>query len=272
MDIKGIDISSYHGKIDWEKVKADGIQFVIIRAGWGKANSDTRFTKNIKDAINCGLNIGVYWYLYAKNERDIVANADKCDAVINAFRKSINMKVWAIWQEDSDKYRGKNNKTERTTWLKKFCELMTEKGYDMGIYSGVDYLNKRLNKITEYPIWLGYYATNLNNHNPFMWQYSTSGKVDGIITRVNLNYLIDANYKIVEPIPIPKTYPELTKGMRSEYIKMFKSRLTELGYQIEDMSNMYDPKLIPIVKKFQEDNDLVVDGVIGSNTWNKLYK
>ena len=101
---KGIDVSNYQGKIDWAKVKADGIDFVIIRAGWGKTNVDPKFRANIEGAVTAGLNVGVYWFLYAKNENDIVLNAKKCADVIEPYRKQINLKVWADWEYDSDKY------------------------------------------------------------------------------------------------------------------------------------------------------------------------
>ena len=64
---KGIDVSHHQGKIDWEKVKADGIGFAVIRAGFGNSASqkDTRFEENIKGALAAELPAGAYWFSYA---------------------------------------------------------------------------------------------------------------------------------------------------------------------------------------------------------------
>lgn len=271
MATKGIDISSFHGKIDWDKVKADGVQFVIIRAGWGKVDTDPRFEKNIQDALKTGLCVGVYWYIYAKRKRDIVVNAEKCDSVIAPYKKSIKMKVWACWQEDSDKYKGRSKKEERTELVKLFCEEMTNRGYKVGIYSTTDYMNKKFTDINEYPLWLGYYATTFRGYNPEIWQYTTVGKIDGITKNVDINFLYDADTQDTTLLPTPKTYPKLEKGMCSQYVKTLQIKLFELGYYQEKYTTTFDKSTLLAVMDFQKDSNLVVDGVVGSETWKALY-
>ena len=271
MNIRGIDVSSYHGKIDWEKVKADGIQFVIIRAGWGKVDTDPKFEQNIKDALKIGLKVGVYWYIYAKRKRDIIVNAEKCDSVIAPFKKSIKMKVWACWQEDSDKYKGRTTKAERTELVKLFCEEMTNKGYNVGIYSSTDYMNKKFTDVNDYPLWLGYYATTFSGYNPEIWQYTTVGNVDGITKKVDINYLYDGETKSMTPLPTPKTYPQLKRGMCSIYVKTLQTKLFELGYYKEKYTTTFEQSTLSAVVAFQKDSNLVVDGVVGPETWKALY-
>jgi len=272
MVVRGIDVSDYHGKIDWDKVKADGIQFAIIRAGWGKVNTDTRFIANIKDALNVDIDVGVYWYIYAKRKGDIIANAEKCASVINAYKKSIKMKVWACWQEDSDKYKGRTTKADRTELVKLFCNEMKSRGYGVGIYTTTDYMNKKFTDINEYPLWLGYYATTFSGYNPEIWQYTTIGKIEGVAKKVDINYIYNQEVREASFLPTPDTYPELKIGMRSQYVKGLQKQLFELGYYKEKYTTEFEQSTLSAVVAFQKDSNLVVDGVVGPKTWKALYK
>lgn len=74
---KGIDVSHWQGRIDFEKVKSQGYSFVMINAGYGKyiSQKDENFEKNYAAARKAGLNIGTYWYSYALTEADALAEA-----------------------------------------------------------------------------------------------------------------------------------------------------------------------------------------------------
>ena len=277
MERKGIDVSNYQGKIDWAKVKADGISYVIIRAGWGKTNVDPRFRANIEGAISAGLDVGIYWFLYAKNENDITLNAKKCYETIEPYRKSITLKVWADWEYDSDKYKPGLTKAQRTAWVKKFCEEMKKYGYNVGIYANPDYLKSKFNDISEYPLWLAYYATSKGKYDPFMWQYSSSGKVDGIVSRVDMDILYGD--KVSNPSqPTQKQYPTLKEGANNEYVKLLQSLLKEKGYECGAIDGKFGPKTKKAVEKFQRENvdvygkKLEVDGKVGPLTWGALTK
>ena len=72
MNIKGIDVSVWQGKIDWKKVKADGIVFAMIRVGYGSSQGDnckmdTYFKANVEGALAAGVEAGIYFYSYAKS-------------------------------------------------------------------------------------------------------------------------------------------------------------------------------------------------------------
>lgn len=184
---KGIDVSNYQGNIDWNKVKADGVEFVIIRAGWGKSGRDPKFKEYIDGAIKVGLNIGIYWFLYAKNENDIVGNANSCVSVIGAYKDKINLKVWADWEYDSDNYCSGLSKDTRTKWVKRFCQEVEKYGFETGIYANPDYIKNKFNDISDYPLWLAYYSNSKGSYNPYMWQYSSKGKVNGISGNVDMD-------------------------------------------------------------------------------------
>lgn len=268
-ELKGIDVSNYQGKIDWVKVKADGINFVIIRAGWGKTNIDPKFRDNIEGAVTAGLNVGIYWFLYAKTENDIVLNAKKCQETIEPYRSAITMKVWADWEYDSDKYKPGLTKQQRTAWVKKFLEEMKRYGFDVGIYANPDYLKTKFTDVSEYPLWLAYYATSKGKYNPLMWQYSSSGKVNGITSRVDM----DIYYGTAESAPMPspeKKYPVIKSGSTGEYVKLCQSYLNDYGFNCGAVDGIFGPKTLAAVKAFQKDRGLEVDGCVGPITWGAL--
>lgn len=202
---KGIDVSNYQGNIDWSKVKSDGIEFVIIRAGWGKNSVDAKFKTYIENAIKQDLNIGIYWFLYGKTEADVIANAVKCDSVIKPYKDKINMKVWADWEYDSDNYCKGLNKTTRTKWVKAFCNKLTSLGYKTGIYANPDYIKNKFNDISDYPLWLAYYSSTKGSYNPLIWQHSSKGRVNGISGNVDMDIYYGeeiANNKTVVQVPV----------------------------------------------------------------------
>lgn len=189
--IKGIDVSRHQGVINWKKVMIDGIDFAIIRAGYGKFVEDNYFRINMDGAIENGVHIGVYWFLYCASVEDAIINANKCDEIIKKYRDYITLKVWCDYEYDSDKYaKNKGAVTDnnfRTNCVIAFCERLKELGWDVGVYANPDYLKHKFTKaVRNYPLWLAQYATS-KSYDCFMWQYSSKGKVDGIKGNVDMN-------------------------------------------------------------------------------------
>lgn len=181
----GCDISYWQGNVDFVKMKNAGIKAVIIRAGYG-TTTDKNFIKYIKGAIAAGINIGVYWFLYAKNRSRAKANAAKCIALIAPYRDHIKLGIWADWEYDSDKNAGKLTAAARSELVDTFCEEIKTAGYEVGIYSNQDYIKSgkfTRDLIAKYPIWFaryaaktGAYADKGRDGKPYMWQYTDSGK------------------------------------------------------------------------------------------------
>lgn len=206
--MQGIDVSNYQGNIDWAKVKASGKDFAIIRAGWGQTNTDPKFKEYIENAIKNGFNIGIYWFIYARSEKDAINNAIKCDSLIAPYKQYINFKVWADWEYDSDNYCKGLDKNTRTQWVKAFCNKIKERGYDVGIYANPDYIKNKFGDISEYPLWLAYYTSSVNSamaYNPLMWQYSSKGRVNGIGGNVDLDEYYGNFIQVKTEEPKPKT-------------------------------------------------------------------
>lgn len=108
--MQGIDVSENNGFIDWQMAASSGVEFAIIRLGWGKRHLDRRFYENINGAINAGLKVGVYYYSYAVTQEEA---EDEADFVIETLDDcgltpdKLEMGVW-IDEEDADKWRSRH--------------------------------------------------------------------------------------------------------------------------------------------------------------------
>ena len=208
----GFDISKHNGSIDFNKVKAEGYDFVIIRAGYGKSTKDSRFDENIRKALNAGLKVGVYWFIYAKTSNDILGNAKMAIATIGNWKDKITMGVWADYEYDSDKYVGRMlSVQERTAWVKAFCNYMIDKGYDCGVYANPDYLDNKFGNLKSYKLWIARYTDNVDkvkDYKPYMWQYTSYGRVNGINGNVDIDKLLEES--VETPIEDPKCYGIVT--------------------------------------------------------------
>lgn len=191
--MEGIDISTYQD-IDWEIVKISGIEFVIIRAGYGRNGIDKKFKKNIESCIENKIPVGVYWFIYAINEQEAVKNAEKCHSLIAPYKDKITMKVWCDFEYDTDKNAKSRGviftKKMRTKIIRAFCEKIKQYGYEAGVYANPDYLNNKLEDLSEYPLWLAGYGiseSKAKEYAPLIWQYTSKGKVNGIKGNVDMD-------------------------------------------------------------------------------------
>jgi GH25 family lysozyme M1 (1,4-beta-N-acetylmuramidase) len=220
--MKGIDVSKHQYNIDWSCVDTD---FAIIRAGYGLKTKDSYFDKNVKGALENGIKIGFYWFLYCLNESEAVQNAIMFDKVIRTYKDKITMKVWCDFEYDTDRYANDKgvffDKKARTDLVKAFCSKMIELGYDVGVYANPDYLKSKFNDLSKYPLWLAWYNTTekrAKEYKPYMWQYTSDGTLDGINGRVDMNYCFEYSQKCL---------PNLTGFIGGSIVK----GLQEKGYK-----------------------------------------
>ncbi len=191
--MKGIDVSKYQGKIDWEAVKSSGIEFAIIRAGYGLCTPDECFEYNITEAKRVGLKVGVYWFSYALNEEDAVIEADYCHHKIQKHK--MDFPVFYDFEYATEEYAEKNGvsytNASRSAIIKAFCDRIKRYGYDSGIYTNLDYIKYKLDMkpLEEYPLWLADYSnsTGQTERKEFMRQTTSEGKVQGIKGNVDLD-------------------------------------------------------------------------------------
>lgn len=200
---KGIDVSTWQGTIDWERVRAAGIEFAIIRAGFGGNNLDTQFARNISECNRLGIPCGVYWFSYALNEADAAQEAEYCLAAIAPYR--VDYPVFFDFEYDSTRYaQSKGVKVTRelvTKMAEAFCERVVGAGYTAGVYTNLDYSRNMLDlsKLSAYELWWAWWAdaAEPNREGVCVWQYTSKGRVDGIAGNVDL----DLCFKSFPPEP-----------------------------------------------------------------------
>lgn len=203
---RGIDVSTYQGTIDWAKVKADSIDFAIIKATQGRSETgtyrnftDSKFAANIVDADRCGIRVGVYHYLTAQTVMGAMEEADLFLSAIDPYKSIIDL--WAVVDVES-KYLP-TDKTLLTQIVNTFCSRINSSGYRPMVYTNPDFLVNRLNDITYWDLWLALWRNKANvpslsdYPNMKVWQWG-SETVDGIAGKVDANYMI-AEMPVEEP-------------------------------------------------------------------------
>ncbi len=257
--MKGIDVSYHNGVINWGMVK-QSVDFAIIRAGYGKSQMDKQFINNICGAHTAGMKIGIYWFIYAANTADAVLNAKMCEKCIEGYKDIITMRVWADWEYDSDK-RNPQTKESRTEIVKAFCDYLQSKGYEVGVYSNIDYIENKFGDLSMYPLWLARYYSNINGYQPYMWQYTSKERVPGIVSAVDMN----TYYGDLQGFS-PKR-GTLKLGSRGRDVTYLQERLSAKGYRVGPVDGIFGKMVLVAVKTCQADNNLVIDGIVGAKTW-----
>lgn len=196
----GIDVSKHNGIINWEKVKKDSCDFAILRAGYGKFSNqiDSLFKYNANQCIFNKIQFGVYWFSYALDEKDAIAEAETCYNTIKDYLDSMTLPVFYDFEYDSESYAEKQgvyfNNASRTAIINAFCKFFKDKNIPCGYYSNSDYLkNKLYPKKLNFPLWLAQYNNLVAAYDCVLVQRSSSGKVDGIAGNVDMNENISLN-------------------------------------------------------------------------------
>lgn len=194
---KGIDVSSHNGRIDWAKVKADGVEFAFIRVGYrgsteGALSLDTTFKYNIENAISNGIDVGVYFYTQAINEEEAVKEAEYVLDAIEPYDISYPVVY------DIEEYEGGRaddlSQDQYTANTKAFLRTVENAGYEPMVYANLKglFIMQDIYELKEYKKWFAYYIYPL--YYPYelsIWQYSSTGRVDGIKGDVDLNIKFD---------------------------------------------------------------------------------
>ena len=190
---KCIDVSTWQGSIDFNKVKSAGYNYVIIRAGYGKEKSqkDNMFETNYKNAKSAGLKVGAYWFSYAMSPSTATAEADACLSCIKG--KKFELPVYYDMEYQPAMSTSNSNYTKMAV---NFCNKLKSNGFKSGVYSSAsvyDYLlNRKTLKNNGISIWNAewYIKPSITCD---VWQYSDNGRINGISTNVDLNYIYNLN-------------------------------------------------------------------------------
>ena len=190
---KGIDVSSFNGKIDWSKVKKDGIDFAFIRVGYrgsteGALKLDTTFEYNIQNAIKNGIDVGVYFFTQAINEDEAIKEAQFVMDAIEPYQLTYPV-VYDVeaYQGGRAENIGSEQQTKNTI---AFLDTVKNSGYEPMVYSNLNglFVMQDIKKLESYKKWFAYYIYPMYYpYDLYIWQYSSSGKVSGISGDVDMN-------------------------------------------------------------------------------------
>lgn len=185
--MNGIDISKWNGRIDFQEAKNDGVEFIMIREGYGKKDPkqvDKLFHENIQAAQKLGIPVGVYHYSYADSVADAKAEAQFCLENIQGYKLS-----FPVAFDIEDKEQLKLNNRQRTDICKAFCEEIEKAGYYAMIYCNLNWYKNYLysEELKKYDLWVAQWDTGAPSVKCGIWQKSDKGTIIGINGNVDLN-------------------------------------------------------------------------------------
>ena len=192
---KGIDVSRYQGKIDWEEVASDGVEYAFIRAGIrgtteGKLTEDERFADNIEGALENNIHAGIYFFTQAMTEAEAVEEAEFVLELIEPYDITYPVVIDIEDVTSEDARTAKLTREQYTENCIAFCETIKAAGYTPMIYGNLKtfMIMLDMNRLEEYEKWFAYYSTPVYFPYEFsIWQYSSKGSVSGISGDVDLN-------------------------------------------------------------------------------------
>lgn len=194
----GVDVSKFQGDVDWEKVKNDNIEYAYIRLGYrgyesGKIVVDDKYEDNIKACNDASIDCGVYFFTEAKTREEGIEEAEFVLENLSDYHVELPIVIDVEQSANTGKSRTKNlTKEERTEAVIGFCERIKEAGYTPMIYGNLKSMMIMLeyDKLEEYDKWFAYYHYPLRfPYKIKMWQYSSTGNVDGIKGDADLNVM-----------------------------------------------------------------------------------
>ncbi len=194
-----IDVSGWQGDIDWAKAKADGVEGVIIRLGYGEGNNaDKKAQRNISECKRLGIPFGIYWYSYA--DTPALAKEEGTDVVAKLKQFGVNPSDLAYpvyYDLEKWTWEGHQPPTDPNVYnniVNNWYSALQSAGYkNLGVYSYTSYLQGPLKHADIYAktTWVAQYGARMGFDsfptNSRGWQYTSTGKVDGISGNVDMN-------------------------------------------------------------------------------------
>ena len=206
----GIDVSVYQGNIDWNAVKAAGVEFAMIRVGYrgygqaGNMKLDANFVKNLEGAQAAGIDCGVYFFSQAITRAEAVEEAKFVLEAIKGYDLTYPVAFDTEYYPLDEARTNQAGLTDadRTDFAIDFCQTIRDAGYYPTIYASKSWLldDMEIARLADWDIWLAHYTNQTDFQYPYqMWQYSQSGQVSGITENtVDLNVGLKDYAKVIE--------------------------------------------------------------------------
>lgn len=306
--LRGVDVSTFQGKIDWEKAK-NHIDFAILRCGFGSditSQDDSQFKRNADECTRLGIPFSVYLYSYANTKEKAKSEAEHVLRLVKGYDLS-----YPIFYDLED--AGTTQKCSKELigdMAEIFCNAIKKAGYKVGIYANKYWFENILTdaRFNKWDRWVAQYNSTLTYKGAYtMWQFSSTGSIDGVKGHVDMNYCYvdyvgNKKAELVKPAPskenakttfikavqkacgakvdgiagsetISKTVTVSAKiNSTHGVVKAIQTYLNHLGYDCGKVDGIAGVKFTAAVKKYQKANDCIVDGEITSRekTWRKL--
>ena len=196
--ITGIDVSHWQKEIDWEQVKASGVEFAMIRLGYrgyeqGVLNLDSYAVSNIEGAIAAGMDVGVYFFSQALTPEEAEEEAYFVVEQLQPYAEHITMPVVFDWEHVNDEDARTNDMRDPdilTDCTLAFLQTVEAAGYRPMVYfnrtQSWKYLN--LEELKDYEFWLAAYTQRMKfEYKIKMWQYTSEGRVPGVNGPCDIN-------------------------------------------------------------------------------------
>lgn len=283
MELKGIDVSEWQGKLsidDFKKIKENGVEFVIIRCGYTSYNknkgkyADRYFENNYKLCKEIGLPIGTYYYSCATTIKEAQEEAYFVLSILKG--KKFEYPI-AFDTEDNHDINNINyvnvsqasiGKAKLTPIVKSFCDILQKNNYYSSIYASTSWFNNNLilSDLKSYDKWIAQWSKSVSFGEKYgMWQYSSTGKIDGIGGNVDMNY----SYKDYPSIMINKGLNGYMNEI-SKPVEVYKNLIINYLYNNKSIFPSINKKLLlntsyninsPVIDGYTSDKK-IVSGII----------
>ena len=194
----GVDLSYHNNTVDFKALADDGVDFVILRVGYlknNKATVDEKFEEYYAAARKAGLDIGAYIFTYADNTDDLL---DRTEELLSSLKgKTFEYPIYLDLEPNDDSKIDTLSEELLMEMCYEYCDLLVEKGYYPGIYSGRNFIKYNMDPeqlTARFEIWAAHYPMSMsllgNDYyvNEYsMWQYTEKGSVDGVTGNVDKN-------------------------------------------------------------------------------------
>lgn len=276
---KVIDISAWQGNVSVANFKKTGVRIVVLRSSYTtqkafKMAVDKVFANNIKNAYKANIKVMIYHYSQATSETEAKKEAELVLKTIKPYASYVTMEVWFDWEFGGrlSAYIARKIGKQRCGQIcDAFCRTIKAGGFRTGVYANLSTLNAYLpsDLYKRWSIWVAQYNSKCNYKHPYlMWQYTSSGKVNGIPGRIDMNYYYgDAK-------PKPKTsyqgkLPTLphrgwfSSGDKGEQVELLQKFLNWYGGYGLEVDGEVGRLTIYAVREYQGREKLKVDGAFG---------
>lgn len=273
---KVIDVSEHNGEIDWDKVKASGVDGAIIRVGWGYLGEDKYFQRNVSECNRLGIPYGVYLYSYAYDANFAYAEANGTAEMLSKVNLNLSYPIYYDierfddWNDNGTTRVPPKNAAEYEKVIGTYISRMEQLGYagKVHVYSYRSYLQNQLNspKILPYVSWIAAYTPTLGFNNTYYngeegWQYTSTGSVGGVSGRVDISCFSNQFYNLSLSTSVPDEILNVftSVGARFEggYVRglPLNTDLTTLSNSLSAIGN---------ITCFNKAGNIVSGGIIGT--------